>query len=404
MATIYGSRRAVLVGPYFTRYGGLELKVGSPEFSTCTLRARGLMPDVPWDVEATAEVEYIRVASNALTLWYGERGRPVEPTETGYRATFDWHTVAYDTIYGSLVTMQHIESPRLPALGKYHFNLYPLATLILPEPMSILAAHERAIAVDGFFDLLASFPRRSLQVKVRLRGWDTFLEMRVALNRARDVVDDHPYNVFIKRDQGIGVGQAFSRYLDGYKDRRLLQRVLRYLSATKLMVPDGFLTACNVIESLGKPDPDTDTVLKGELDAIESHLRECAPAQGARFGELRKKINLGSSFAARFRNVASSLSTLGLDITLKPGVVAEARGRHRHDIKSLTDKDMEAMQAAVGFAWVAGLVWMCRSIGVPDEIMRASLRNEIFHRMRGTQLWRWGKVQPATNATGSSRP
>jgi hypothetical protein len=207
VATINGSRRALLVRPYFMSYGGLELKVGSPGFSRCTLRAYAVMPDVPWDVEATAEVEYIRLASNALALWYGERGRPVEHTETGFRATFEWHTVAYDTAYGPLVTMQRIEGPRFPAFGKYHFNLYPLVTLVLPEPMSIHAAAERAIAMDGLFDLLASFPRRSVQVKVRLQGGNTFLEMRIALHRARDAVEDHPFNVFITREHGIGSGR-----------------------------------------------------------------------------------------------------------------------------------------------------------------------------------------------------
>lgn len=158
-----------------------------------------------------------------------------------------------------------------------------------------------------------------------------------------------------------------------------------------------------MIESLGRPDPDVDTVLKGELDAIERHLRASAPAQGARFGELRNKISLGSLFATRFRNVANTLSTVGVEVTLKPGAVAEVRGRHRHDIKSLTDKDMKTMQAAVGFAWVAGMVWMCRSIGISDEIIRPSLSNEIFHSMRRTQLWRWGRVQTAAREPGDPR-
>ena len=171
-----------------------------------------------------------------------------------------------------------------------------------------------------------------------------------------------------------------------------MQTTIRYLAGDRIVLPEGFLTACNVIESIGKAAPNSNADLPQLLKAIAKSLKKVDSGLASRFNEeVRVKIFTHSSFKDRFDHVKAMLDDLGTPVRLKHSALSQARSAYRHDVVALKSEHFDAMRAGRGLAWFLGLVWLCQEIGVPKKVLQESARRDLFHVARGTALPLWGK-------------
>ncbi|MCL4768189.1 MAG: hypothetical protein KJZ80_18365, partial [Hyphomicrobiaceae bacterium] len=197
-----------------------------------------------------------------------------------------------------------------------------------------------------------------------------------------------------KVSPGWRVFQRPARYCKKHKSFSVMQNTIRYLSGGRIVLPEGFLTACNVIESIGKAAPNSKADLPSLLKLIAKRLRASDRALAERFNkEVRTKIFHQSSFKDRFEHVKTMLQEVGTPATLKHDELSVARAAYRHDIIALKPEHFGIMRAGIGLSWFLGLVWMCREIGISESMLSAASSRDLFHRQRGTGRELWGNLK-----------
>ena len=392
--TINEAERAILVHPYLTSAGGMSFESGVPTTTRVTLRAHGIIRDLPWRVRASSSVTRLTLTSAALDLWYGEDTATIERNCATYEITAHFQAIesCFTSSLGQLKIGLSITTPGLPAMGDYRFRTQAYATLIPARPLKLAEAVDAAAAIEGLFEILAGFPQRRFAFKVQLDTATGEAPLALRAGPSRKTSKDHPFSLFIPRAQMPNVAGLLETYLQKHKSLAIMQTTIRYLAGDRIVLPEGFLTACNVIESIGKAAPNSNADLPQLLKTIAKSLKRSDPSLASRFNEeVRVKIFTHSSFKDRFNHVKAMLDDLGTPVTLEHTALSSARAAYRHDVAALKPEHLEAMRAGVGLAWFLGLVWLCQEIGVPKQVLQEGARRDLFHVERGTALPLWGK-------------
>jgi len=333
-----------------------------------------------------------------LDLWYGDTTAKVEYdyAKQTVRARFSTSERKYVTKYGNLSIGLSFTPPGRPYQGNYNFKTKPYARLDLSQPIPITAAPKVARSMADYFDLLAGFPRAHMSLKIKTQQLDREVGMAIALGYSENHEDSHPFAVFISKAAQPSFVRSFEKYLDNHDTLHIMQGVLRYLSRENLMFPEGFLTACNIFETIGKPAPVSNKKLAKQLDRISKFLNSQNKVLGGAFdGDIKSKLSTLPSFRDRYQYGCKLLAECGIEVTLNAKSVSGVRGTYRHNILALRDSDIETMRAGVGLAWFLGMVWLCREIGVSKKVRSRAAQRETFHSLRRTRLPLWGKLSPA---------
>jgi hypothetical protein len=289
-----------------------------------------------------------------------------------------------------------ITPPGNPAMGDYRFRTQAYATLISPRPLELAEAVAAAAAIEGLFEILAGFPQRRFAFKVQLDTAPRGAPLALEAGPSRKTSKDHPFAVFIPRTLMPDVAGLLETYLQKQKSLEIMQTTIRYLASGHIVLPEGFLTACNVIESIGKAAPNSKADLPQLLETIAKSLKKVDAGLASRFKEeVAKKISTDSTFKDRFDHVKAMLDDLGTPVALEHTALGKARATYRHDVVALKPEHLDAMRAGIGLAWFLGLVWLCQEIGVPKQVLQECAGRDLFHRFRGTALALWGKRSPA---------
>ena len=396
--TINEAERAILVHPYLARAGGMSFKSGAPISTGVTLCAQGIIRHLPWNIRASSGVTRLRLTSAALDLWYGEDTATIDRKFETYEITAHFKAVesCFATSLGELKIGLSITAPGIPAMGDYRFRTQAYATLILAQPLKLAEAVDAAAAIEGLFEILAGFPQRRFAFKVQLNTAPGEAPLVLEAGPSRKMSKDHPFALFIPRAVMPDVAGLLETYLQKHKSLAIMQTTIRYLAGDRIVLPEGFLTACNVIESIGKAAPNSNLDLPQLLKTIAKSLKKVDPGLACRFNEeVRVKIFTHSSFKDRFDHVKAMLDDLGTPVALDHTALSKARAAYRHDVVALKPEHLDAMRAGIGLAWFLGLVWLCQEIGVPKQVLRKCARRDLFHVERGTALALWGKRSPA---------
>jgi hypothetical protein len=392
--TINEAERAILVHPYLAIAGSMSFKSGAPITTGATLRAPGIIRDLPWDIRTSSSVTRLTLTSAALDLWYGEDTATIERKHETYEITAHFKAVesCFASSLGQLKIGLSITTPGFPAMGDYRFRTQAYATLFPARPLKLAKAVDAATAIEGLFEILAGFPQRRFAYKLQLDTTPREAPFALEAGPSRKTSKDHPFAVFIPRALMPDVAGLLETYLQKHKSLATMQTTIRYLAGDRTVPPEGFLTACNVIESIGKAAPNSNADLPQLLKAIAKSLKKVDSGLASRFNEeVRVKIFTHSSFKDRFDHVKAMLDDLGTPVMLKHTALSKARSAYRHDVVALKPEHFGAMRAGIGLAWFLGLVWLCQEIGVPKKVLQESARRDLFHVARGTALPLWGK-------------
>lgn len=394
--TINEVERAILIRPRIVRASGFSFKVGSPATASITINADGIIRNLHWNAKISSRIEQLTIHSNALDLWYGEDNAAIDGdfVNREFKARFKAVEECFDLSSGILKIGISVKPPPTPAMGHYNFRTQPYATLTPHKPLKINDAIEAATAIEGLFDILAGFPQRRFEIFTTLTDLpDHRVPVFLATGPSRKTSTDDAFASFTSRRQNLAIASLLDTYLKNWKSLEVMRSTVRYLSGDRIVLPEGFLTACNVIESIGKSAPNSNTNLPQLLRLISKSLKKSDQDLANRFNsEVRNKIFTHSSFKDRYSFVKTILSDLGMSVSLEHSSLSNARAIYRHDIVALKPEHFKSMQAGVGLAWFLGLVWLCRQIGVPVEALKGATNRDIFHISRRTQLPLWGKM------------
>ena len=394
--TVNQGKRYLLVNPFIGSLRSENWGKNRLHTTTIELRAHEMVIDFPWEGTADLLIESIEITSSGLRLWYGDETAKLRYDYKKYTfsAGFSALERKYLTKHGNLAIGLSITLPKQPHLGTYEFLTKPYARLELNDPISMTEVSKTARAIFGYFELLASFPSQELNVRVRINRVDEEKELKLTVRRSELRRSFHPQSVFISRSDYPGFIHSFEAYIDKYSEIRIMQSVLYYLSGENMAFPEGFLTACNVIETIGESAPVSNKALAKHLSQIGGYLNRDNKKLGRIFNEhIRTRLNTSASFKDRFLYGSKLLRDCGVEVTLKPNVVSGARGVYRHNIIALKDGDLTTMQAAVGLASFLGTVWLCKEVGISRKVRSKAAQREIYHRMRGTWLSLWGQIE-----------
>lgn len=401
--TINEAERGILLRPYLAKAGGMAFKSGNPITTTIELRAEGIVRKLPWNIKASSKVTRLQLTSAAVDLWYGEETAKIERDHKtlSISAQFKATEESSPSDLGDFKVGLSITGPGTPVMGDYNFRTQPYVLLKPKKSLTLLQALETAYAMEGCFELLAGFPQRRFGFEVRLDTWpDHDVPFALASGPQRKTTKDHPFSLFIHRAHTPNIGKIFAGYHRKHKELLVMQNTIRYLSGNRIVLPEGFLTACNVIESIGKLAPNSNASLPALIKQICKTLKSTDKAIAKRFhDEVANKVPKNSSFKDRFEFVKSILDAVGVPIVLEYQELRNVRAAYRHDIIELKQKDFEVMGAGIGLAWFLGLIWMCREIGIPDSVLKPAASRDLFHDMRGTGRNLWGKHTPPKSET-----
>ena len=396
--TINEAERAILVHPYLAIAGGMSWKSGVPITTSVTLCAQGIIRDLPWDIRASSSVTQLRLTSAALDLWYGEDAATIKPAYKAFEIIAHFKAIenCFASSMGELKIGCSITTPSIPAMGDYRFRTQAYATLISARPLKLTEAVDVAAAIEGLFEILAGFPQRHFGFKVQLNTAPGEAPLALQAGPSRKTSKDHPFGLFIPRALMPDVASLLETYLQKHKTLAIMQTTIRYLAGDRIVLPEGFLMACNVIKSIGKAAPNSNADLPQLLKTIAKSLKKIDAGLASRFNEeVRVKIFTHSSFRDRFNHVKAMLDDLGTPVALNHTALSKARAAYRHDVVALKSEDFDTMRAAIGLAWFLGLVWLCQEIGVPKQVLQKCARRDLFHIQRGTALALWGRRPPA---------
>lgn len=298
------------------------------------------------------------------------------------------------TKLGRLIIEQNLTLPFWGCMGSLHIRSTTSARLDYLQSREFLDSYFDIQVIEGYFDLLAAFPRRSAQIAIMFSDHDRPYPMRIALDQNEHTPDPHPQQSYFDFDRFSVLGRTFDKYHEGFMEYRLFQATLRYLSRERMRLPEGFLTACNVIESLGKGARSSTEDLIPILDSIEKTLHQNDPYLCSIFKErIRRQFQSTPSFRDRYQHMVNQIKKLGVVVRLKHRPVVEARGRFRHNITNLTQTDIKVMSATIGLSWFYGMNWLFQEIGIPHKALSVAARSTRFHLVRGTGLGAWGRLE-----------
>jgi hypothetical protein len=391
--TINEAERAILVHPYVATSGSMSFKSDAPATTDVTLRAQGIIRDLPWDTRASSRVTRLTLASAALDLWYGENTARIEQKSETSEITAHFKAVesCFVSSLGQLKIGLSIKRPRIPAMGDYRFRTQTYATLILAQPLKLAEAVDAAAAIEGLFEILAGFPQRRFAFKVQLNTAPREAPLALEAGPSRKMSKDHPFALFIPRALMPDVAGLLETYLQKHKSLAIMQTTIRYLAGDRIFLPEGFLTACNVIESIGKAAPNSNADLPQLLKTIAKSLKKVDPGLASRFNdEVRIKISTHSSFKDRFDHVKAMLDDLGTPVALEHTALREARGAYRHDVVALKPEHLDAMRAGIGLAWFWAWYGSAKKSASRNRCCRNALAAISFTVPAGRH-WRFGE-------------
>lgn len=385
-------KRALLVKPTLSRLGNLRMSVGRPTISSIQVRSDTVIHGMKWEIPASLRLQKIEVECEALRLWYGDETAIVD---TNYQtqettALFRTSTQEYETAVGKLEISLGYTSPGWPKKGKYHFTTSVGALLAFEDCIRVTELSLWAERIENFFDIFSAFPPSRKRLRIWLEGHENGLEVSYRNLLRGGGGDDHPHCIFLDHLSDIDVSAAFDAYLDQYDALRLLQDTTRYLSNKTIRVPEGFLTACNLIEALGSNGAVADQT---RLEAAV-HINELIgknPGYKKSWSIIDGSLLKQPSFVSKYRVVAERSKELGCPVSLEAGRVRDVRAKYRHDLRQLHQDDLIIMQAFVGFAWMMGLVELCEKIGIGKPIISQALSKEVFHLQRNTCISLWSR-------------
>lgn len=393
--TIDRSKRGLLINPRYTKGGATHFSQNNPLTLSINVAASAFITELPWETPADIEITSLSVKCNALDMWYGDNIGKVEQDFSEYVATahFKLETDIHETHLGSLKIDSNVTLPGFPRMGTYIFKTGATAGLLLKESATLEGAISLAKKIEGYFDLLTGFPSRSIAAKFTLAGVETPITASIAIYSHSEPSSDHPHRIFFRRGEHQ-IEPSFSTYVKAFDDISFLQNTLRMLSKSTMMVPEGFLSACNVIESLGKDAPNSNEGISEKIATISRALDSVEDKSAyAAFEAIKNKLPKHASFKDKFSLVSSFMSQFGFSVSLPQDTVSKVRGKYRHDILAVKPADVVVMQATVGFAWLLGLIWLCKQIGLTKDEIKTRCASELFHLQRNTGLGHWGKLE-----------
>jgi len=394
------ARTGLLIKPFVTSGGGLNLNADSPISTSTTIKANAIVEDLPWDFDFATSIDEARISTTAMQLWRGDKNLSItfNRNRTG-KGQFKHTKISRKIALGQLVIKQNLTLPFSAHMGSLHIRTTTSTTLAYTSPRELLDCFVDVQVIEGYFDLLAAFPRRTAKISLTFAGHDSPYLMRIVCDQNEHTLDPDPLQTFFRFDVFGASGRSFDRYHANFSEYRLFQATLRHLSRERVRLPEGFLTACNIIETLGKNAPSSMADLLPVLDEIEEALHEVPRLQKLFSKRIRRGYRFTSSFKDRFFYMNDFLSKLGVDVLLKHQHVIKTRGKFRHEITRLSPKDISLMSAVTCVAWVYGMIWLCREIGIPHKAMRSAVQSERFHLLRQTGLSSWGSIEKTANKT-----
>lgn len=392
---IDGTENALLLNVHI-RPRAQSWAVGQPIKELIHVSASRMVRGLPFDMQEMPAVQSWRFTSPALALWYGEDNAKIEVTRGEVVARFKTKIDAFDLGDGVATVERGITSPGFPNYGEYNFKT-PIYFQFKPnDPVDIDTCFEDIWKTLCYFDLLAGFPSGPAECWLGILGSERTFTSHIAqhyLSSEKEEVKNHPYRVFIRRAQH-DIKDSLPTYRRQFEKIKLIQWTARYLNRTSLNFPEGFLTACNLIEFLGKAAVSSRSSWPGDIEAICGALSEETELR-KKFDRMAKSLLLGPSFADRYKFVASYLSGFGISLAMPHKRVQSVRGKYRHEINKIDQADMDVMGAVVLLASFAGLVWTCEQAGIKAEDISRSADNIAFHQEFGTGARLWGGPAPA---------
>jgi hypothetical protein len=387
------ARTALLIEPYIAAGSSFTHRYGSPGSKSMTIKANAIIEDLPWEFEATTLVEKVRISTTALQLWRGDENLSIKFNREGTgTAHFKGTKRSRKIALGRLIIEQHLNLPYGGFMGSLHIRSRTSAKLAYDSPRELLDCFFDVQAVEGYFDLLAAFPRRKVEVHLTFAGHEASYPMRVTCDQNEHTLDPNPDQTFFRFGVFDASGRTFNKYHANFSEYRLYQATLRHLSRNRLRLPEGFLTACNVIESLGRSAPSSKADLRPALNNIEAVLKEAPQMQELFKKRVRPAISLHPSFKDQFLYMKDFLGGFGIYIQLEHKPAIETRAKFRHKIHRLEPKDINVMSKLTEVAWIYGLTWLCTDIGISQKAIAAAIQSERFHIFRRTGLSSWGHI------------
>lgn len=393
LARVDEARTVLLIDPVVTKGGGITLGNEVPAYTKLTLRALAMVENLPWNFDPTTQVTTLRMSTTAMQLWRGDENLSISfDRKYSGAAQFSGTKKSRKVALGKMIIEQNLTLPYSAQMGSLSIQSATSVKILYSSPRALHECFFDLQAIEGYFDLLAAFPRRTATSGLIFAGSDRFCPIRVAFDQNEHTLDPNPDQKFMSYDLFKATGRTFDNYHKNFSEYRLFQATLRHLSRERVRLPEGFLTACNIIESLGKDAPSSRENMRCILEEIESALQGAPEMQNIFRKRIVGSIQLTSSFRDRYNYMENSLNGFGLELSLNSRDVVQARGRYRHEITRLNQNDITVMSSAIGVAWIYGLAWICRDIGISSRAVTDALRSTRFHLLRRTGLQSWGRI------------
>lgn len=394
-AVMDGTENVLLLNAYI-RSKSEAWTTGQPIKERIHVSTPRMVRGLPFDMKEVPKVQSWYFTSPALALWYGEDTAEIDVSRGEVVARFKTGIDTYNLGDGVATVERGVTSPGFPNLGEYKFKT-PIYYQFRPEdPVGIDACFDDIWKTLCYFDLLAGFPSGTVDCALTFAGSEFHPTCHIAqhyLATEREQAKNHPHRVFIRRTKH-DIKESLSTYRKEFERIQLVQLTARYLNRARWNFPEGFLTACNLIEFLGKAADSTRSSWPEDIKAICGALSEDAELK-EKFTRISHSLLLGPSFADKYKFVASYLSGFGISLAMPHKRVQSVRAKYRHEINKIDQADMDVMGAVVLLSSFAGLVWACEQAGVGVEDITRAADNIAFHQEFGTGSWLWGRPKPA---------
>lgn len=401
-AEVGRGKRVLLFKPTLTP-NNINMSVGRPITDKIQLRTNAVIHDLPWEIPNELMLQAVGVQCEALRLWYGDETARIHSNHRTQKtkATFTTRKTKFNVSVGTLEINLGYKTPGWPYNGNYAFSTFVEAILRLSIPTPSSEFLNWAERIEGFFDILAAFPKPSNRVRVWFEGFEGSFPVNVR-NTFLGGTSENNYNkVFISRSDKINLSRTFDEYIKKCDEIDTLRITTRYLSSDHLQFPEGFLSACNLIETLGrsqaKPRRDLNRAA-GQLSKLVSHHYKYKGS----WDIINSSILRSPSFKSCYEVVTQRAEKLGINVALKGSQVRDIRAAYRHDLRRLNHDDLVVMRVFVGFAWTMGLVEICAQLGISKAIITRAFTRVPFHMMRHTnmQFWSTRPEQPQVGSGG----
>jgi hypothetical protein len=395
-AILNESRRVFLYKPNIRSIGGEKWRVGDPISANISISALSVIYDVPWDMDVSEGLHSVQLFSNAFSLWYGMELGKIENDYERYAvsAFFSAEQESVTSSFGVIDVGNTFSGPSWPTYGKYVFELKPYIRIKFEKLNSISDVVDLTNKIEMFFELLVGFPQRDYNCVLKFNGVESrTIRMKVALRVKQRSQRDHPLGVFIEKKDISDLSNHLELYVTNYDSIKLLQNTLMYLANDRVMLPEGFLTACNIIESIGKNATPDSTDFINTIEEVKDYLSQNDKGLYKKFVKYTDGVERGPSFNDKFKYCQDIIEHYGVQLKINRNKIKELRAKYRHDINGLTAEELESMSDFIRFVWVFGIVYICRMIEIPEATLRNSLRNSSFHFQRATGFSQWGSLE-----------